>query len=215
MRTAIAVLLLSTAAAHAGNNELTIGESTRALRTTSANALTEDSLVGGALAYGRQLDLQLVPGLELWAQATFAWGGADGMMFQTVTTELDTLAFTAGGGLRYPLWRRVVAATGRVELGAARAAVELRDGAGHTASDHGWGAMTSAAVGLELYAIRRDQFGLGLRFELGGVATSSIPLTAIPVEENDQMLELEMTAASLGSLNLSGPVFTAALVGQF
>ena len=214
MRTAI-VLLLFTATAHADRNELTIGSSTRALRTTSANALTEDSLTGGALAYARQLDLQLVPGLELWAQATFAWGGAEGTMFQTVTTELDTLAFTAGGGVRYPLWRRVVAATGRLELGTARAAVELRDGAGHSASDRGWGATTSATAGLELYAVRRPQFGFGVRVELGAVATSSIPLTATPADTGGNTLELEMTAASLGSLNLSGPVFAASLVGQF
>ncbi len=214
MRTAI-VLLLLTATAYADDNELTIGSSTRALRTSSANALTEDSLTGGALAYARRLDLQLVPGLELWAQATFAWGGADGTMFQTVTTELDTMAFTAGGGVRYPLWRRVVAATGRLEIGTARAAVELRDGSGHSATDQGWGAITSATAGLELYAVRKPQFGFGVRFELGAVATSSISLTATPADDGGKTLELDMMAASLGSLNLSGPVFAAALVGQF
>lgn len=201
--------------AHANDNELTISESLRALRTTSANAITEDSLFGGALTYGRQLGIELVPHLELWAHATFSWAGAEGMMFQTINTELDTLGLTAGARARYPLWRRHLAATARVDLGAARAALELRDTSGRSASDAGWGGTTSAAFGLELYLVRVQRFALGVRFEIGVVATSSIPLTATPAPGSEDTLELEMSAASLGDLNLSGPAFTASVVSQF
>src|SRR5690606_34187492 len=79
MRTAILLCFATTAAtatAYADNNELTIGGTARALRTTSANALTDDSLGGGTFAYARRLDLELLPGLELWPEATFAWGAA-------------------------------------------------------------------------------------------------------------------------------------------
>lgn len=218
MRTAILLCFATTAAtatAYAENNELTIGGTARALRTTSANALTDDSLGGGTFAYARRLDLELLPGLELWPEATFAWGAARGTMFQTITTELDTLAFTIGARGRYSLWRRNVAATARVDLGTARAAVALRDSAGRSATDHGWGATTSAAAGLELYLVRKPQFGLGVRFELGAVAVSPIELTATPADDGGDVLELDTMATSLGSLNLSGPMFAAALVGQF
>jgi hypothetical protein len=56
---------------------------------------------------------------------------------------------------------------------------------------------------------------VGLRFELAAVATSSIPLIATPDSGSDDTLRLEMTAASLGELNLSGPSFAASIVGQF
>jgi hypothetical protein len=206
--------LLTASAAHAGNNELTITESTRALRTDSANAVTADSLVGGALTYGRSLGHGLIPRFELWAHGTFAWSDADGTMFQTLSTSLDTLAFTVGARARYELHRLVVASAG-VDVGAARAAVAIRDDMGHSASDHGWGAITSATLGIDGYVFRGQQFALGVRLELGAVATSSIPLTATPDSESEGTLQLEMTAASLGSVNLSGPVFAASIVGQF
>ncbi len=211
MRSVIALVLL-TATAHAGH-EVSIGDSVRALRTSSANALTDDDLFGGTLGYAYLVGRDLIPHLELWAHGTFAWAGADGEMFRTLDTEIDTLAFTAGGGVRYELHPRV-AALARLEIGMLRGAVSLRDDSGHSASDHGWGAMTSASVGIDLYAIRRSRFSLGLRFELAAVATSSIPLTATPDASDDDTLHLEMSPASLGSLNLSGPSFGFSLVGQ-
>jgi hypothetical protein len=211
MRTAIAFLLLTTTA-HAGNNELTITETTRALRTSSANAVTADSLFGGELTYSRRI--ALMPKLELWAQGTFGWGVADGTMFQTLTTELDTLAFTIGGRARYALHHRFDASA-RLDIGAARAALSIADEMGHSASDHGWGAITSAALGIDCYVFHGERYTFAFRFELGAVATSSIPLTARPDSGSEDTLQLEMTAASLGSLNLSGPAFAASIVGQF
>jgi hypothetical protein len=211
MRTAI-ILLLLTSLAHAGNNELAITETSRALRTSSANAVTADSLFGGELMYSRRV--AVLPKLELWAQGTFGWGVADGTMFQTLTTELDTLALTIGARARYALHHRFDASA-RIDIGAARAAFSIRDDMGHSASDHGWGAITSAAVGIDCYAFHGARYALALRFELGAVATSSIPLTATPESGSEGTLQLEMTAASLGSLNLSGPAFAFSLVGQF
>jgi hypothetical protein len=213
MRIVLALLLLTTTA-HAGNNELALGPSTRILRTSSANAVTADSLAGGTLAYARASGIALVPGLDLWATAAFGWGAADGMMFQTLTTELDTLAFTLGGRARYA-WHPRIVASARLDLGTARTALALRDGQGHTADDAGWGATTSAAVGLDLYAVRGSRFALGIRLELGAVATSSIPLTATPASGSEGTLTLEMTAASLGELNLSGTMFAVSAVSQF
>ncbi len=211
MRSAIALLLL-TATAHAGNNELSIASTNRALRTTSASSVTEDSLIGGTLTYSRRA--ALLPRLELWAQTSFAWGSSDGTMFQTLATEIDTLAFTAGGRLRYDI-RRWLVASARLDVGATRAAFALHDDAGHNARDAGWGAITSAALGIDCYAFRGERYALGVRLELGAVATSSIPLTATPDSGSEGTLHLEMTAASLGSLDLSGPAFAASIVGEF
>jgi len=213
MRSAM-VLLLLTATASAGNNELAYTSSTRALRTNSANAITDDSLFGGALSYGRRMSSVATPRLELWVQGTFGWGVADGEMFQTMTTQLDTLALTLGGQLRYRLTRHFVA-SGRLDVGSARAALAIHDDMGHTAGDHGWGAISSAALGIDCYAFAGQRYALSFRAELSAVATSSIPLTATPDATSDDTLHLEMTAASLGGLNLSGPAFGVSAVFQF
>jgi hypothetical protein len=44
---------------------------------------------------------------------------------------------------------------------------------------------------------------------------SSIDMTAKPESESNGTLHLEMTAAGLGSLNLSGSTFSASIVSQF
>ena len=203
----------SPSAAEDGTHEISIGSTSRTLRTSSANALTGDSLGGGALSYAHDVGLELVPGLAVGAHGSFGWGSAGGTMFHTLSTELSSLSFTVGGRARYPLHNRIVA-NARIDLGMARAAVQLRDDAGHTASDHGWGATSHAALGLDLFAVRRPQFSLGMRLELGYVATTPVQLTAAP-SGSDGTLQLEMSAASLGSLNLSGAVFEASVVSEF
>src|SRR6478609_11686744 len=109
MRAAIVLALLTTAAtAHAEGNELSLGESMRTLNTTSAKAVTADGMVGGSVGYARQLNLPVAPHLAVWADATFGWGSADGTMFQTLTTSLDSLMVGVGGRARYQLHRLVV-----------------------------------------------------------------------------------------------------------
>lgn len=213
MRIAIALVFLSTTA-YAEGNELTYGGGFRALHSSSANAVTEDSLAGGQLTYARALDLPLIPDVALWAEAGFGWGGTDGTMFQTLSTDVSSLSFTVGGRARYEL-HRLAAASAHIDLGTARAAFSLRDDAGHTASDHGWGAVTSVGAALDLFAIRSKRFALGLRIDLGYVYASGIDLVATPESSSDGTLQLPMTAAGLGSLDLSGSTFCASLVSQF
>jgi hypothetical protein len=216
LRTTFALLLVSAlaSAAHAGNNELSITETARSLHTTSANAVTEDGLIGGELGYARRIDIPIAPDLTLWARANFGWGVTEGEMFQTMTTNVDTLSLTVGGRARYELHRRVFA-TGHLDVGSTRAALTLEDENGHSARDSGWGPLTQFGLGLDLYAINRPQFSLGLRLELGYVAMSGIDMTAEPASESNETLHLQMTAAGLGSLNLSGSTFAASIVSQF
>lgn len=213
LRTTLALLLLSSVA-YAGNNELSISESRRALHTASANAVTDDGLVGGALAYARRVDLPIIPRLTVWATGNFGWGGTEGQMFNTMNTDVSTIMLSVGGLAHYQLHRLVVA-TGRFDLGSARAALTLQDDAGHSASDHGWAPMTQAALGLDLYAVNRPNFALGLRLELGYVAMGTVDMTAKPDSGSNGTLQLQMTAAGIGGLNLSGSTFAASVVSRF
>jgi hypothetical protein len=213
MRHLLALLLLA-GTAHAGSNELSLGTTTQTLQTSSANALTGDSLVGGRLTYARGLDLQLLPGLALWGEAAIASGNATGTMFQTLDTEIETFGLAFGVRARYALHPRVIASA-RLDLGMMRAAVAIRDQAGRTASDRGWGPSSTATLGVDLLAVRGPRFALGLRTELGLVGVAPIALTGRPEVPDDDTLRLQMSAASLGSVNLSGTTFAMSLVSQF
>ena len=225
MRTPMALFLIAagvtatatavTPPAHADTNhdELWIGGGGRALRSSSANALTGDNLAGTSFGYARDLGIAALPDLTLWAGAGVTTGAADGTMFQTVSTEISTVALTGGLRARYQL-HRLIAASARLELGAQRARVELSDYTGGSASDHGWGAMAQASAALDLFASARPPFGLGVRAEFGYVIAQAIELTAHRDVRGD-VLMLPMDERALGGLDLSGPAFTISLVGQF
>ena|ERR1043165_5142099 len=215
LRTTIALLLLvPVGTAYAGDNEVSLTETARALHTDSANAVTEDGMVTGTLGYARHIDIPLLDNLRLWATGNFSWGGTSGEMFQTMTTDVGTLMFAAGGRAQYQLHRLVVASA-RLDVGTTRASLTLEDEEGHSAKAKGWGPMSQVGLGLDLYAVNKPNFTFGLRLELGYVATGNIDMTAGPPSESNDTLHLQMTAASLGSLNLSGSTFAASVVSQF
>jgi hypothetical protein len=222
MRALISLLLATaaatatgTATAHADTNhdELWIGGGTRGLRSPSANALTGDDLAGTSFGYAHDLGVQVLPALAVWAGAGMTVGDATGTMFQTLSSELSTVGLTGGLRARYQL-HRLIAASARLELGAQRARVAITDNAGSSASDHGWGAMASAGAALDLFAVARPPFGIGLRVEFGYVVAQAISLTARR-DAPDDVLMLPTDEVALGRLDLSGPTFAASLVGQF
>jgi hypothetical protein len=218
MRAALPLLIVlgAGATAHADDNanEIALGAATRTLRSSSANAVTDQSLGGGELSYGRSLGITLMPHLELWAGAGFSWGGASGTMFQTLSTEVDSVAFTLGARARYRLHPRL-AVGGRVDLGTARASLTLRDGVGHSASDAHWGATSSAAISVDLLALVHRNMNFGVRLELGYVATEAIELTGRSESADASTIVLDMMEASLGHLDLGGPYFSASMISQF
>ena len=213
MKTALLLLAALAGAAHAdAKNEVSFGSFDRALHASSANAVTKDSLGGGVLGYARSLELGLSPRLQTWATGGFAWGGANGTMFSTLTTELDTLSFTAGGRARYAVWNHLQVG-GRVDVGTARAALTLREG-NRELYDKGWGLTASAAASVDLLAWSTPGFQLGVRFELGYTITNAIELA--PAEANDSStIQLEMSQASLGHLDLGGTFFSLTVLSQF
>ena len=215
MRALLALVLLA-ATAHADvANEASLGTFSRALRSDSANALTDESLVGPTFGYARRLPVHLAPRLELWATAHVLFAVARGTMFQTLDTELSMFQPSAGVRAVYPLWRRYAIANARFELGAQRVRVELEDAHGHNASDVGWGMTSTAALGVELMPLALDRFELGMRIELGYVATTGVGLTAKSDGPADDMIELDRMAASLGRLEIGGRFVSVTLTAQF
>ncbi len=214
MRTLIVLLLLAGTANADTHNELWTGSFTRALHTDSANALTGDSLGGGSWGYARELPLRTLPDLELWATGNLLWGTVDGQMFETLDTQIETLQFAAGVRARYPVWR-FVSAVARVDVGTQREAVSIEDQMGNSASDSGWGAISTAALGVELMPLSLRRFGLGFRFELGYVAASSVAITAHRAGGPDDTIELDRMAASLGHLDISGRYASFVISARF
>ena len=126
MRAPLVLLFLATSTAPAvADNEVSSGTFTRSLRSSSANAVADENLGGGNLGYGHQLGLELLPNLKLWATAGFTWGGTTSTMFQTLSTEIDMIGFTAGGRAVYSLHPRV-GVSARVDIGTARTALTLQ-----------------------------------------------------------------------------------------
>ena len=214
MRALLLLLLATTAVAHAGpNDELTLGSQTRALRSSSADALTGEGYVGGQLGYGRRLALPILPDIEMWATAGLSWGGASGEMFQTLATDISTVAFTVGGHARYAPYKHLAVSAG-LDLGPHHASLTLTDQNARTASDSGWGALAKASVAVELLAADGPSFAFGLRAELGYVMTSGISLSP-KSPHDDTTLSLMTTQASIGHLDLGGPTFGIAAITRF
>lgn len=215
MRTHLAIALVLLASGTAGaetQNEVTMGSFTRALRTSSANAVTSDSLGGAVVGYARAVDLPLLPRLRTWATIGFAGGSVEGRMFSTLTTNLSTQTFFAGGRAQYDLLR-FVAVGGRLDAGPSRAGLTLTEGS-RTLHDSAWGVAATAAVSLELRALAFPRFKLGLRAELGYTLASKVELA--PAEANDaSTIQLEMSQASLGHLDVSGKFFSMMIASQF
>lgn len=222
MRIAIAAILVSLAvfpaAAHAEparaepNDEMWIGGNLRALRTASANALTAKNLDGTSVGYARALGVAVGPGASVWAEASITTGSAEGTLFQSMSTELDAVALTAGVRLRLPL-HRLIAASAHAGLGAQRVRVAI-DAPGASATDHGWGGLASASAALDLLAVARPRFGFGVRAELGYVVARPIAITPARTSSDD-VLMLPISDVSLGEIDLSGAALTLSLVGQF
>jgi hypothetical protein len=208
---AILLLVLMTASAAAGDNEISAGSSTRALRSSSADALTGDALVGGGVAIARGLDVDVRDDMRVWATADMTWMSADGTMFQTLTTHMFDTMLTAGARLRYTPYRFCALSAG-VALGAQHESVRLIDSADN-ASDTGWGALARGSLQADLLA-DSQHFAFGLRFEVGYVEATGVGLTP-KQERTGDMLTIPVTSATIGHLDLSGPYVNVGLLAQF
>lgn len=219
----LAASLAATAHADPDHIEVSLGASARALRSPSANALTDRNLDGAALGVAREIVRNLggdlgvdsgpgaLAGLSLWAEAGVITSTATGTMFQSLSTSIEGVAITGGLGARYRL-HRVVGLDLHAGLGAQRARVAISD-ATATAYDHAWGLLAAASAGIDIFAVRRP-FGLGARLEAGYALAQGIALTPHTDQPGDAR-PLAMTAAGLGRLDLSGPSASLSMFAQF
>ena len=67
-------------------------------------------------------------------------------MFQTLSTEIDTLGLSGGARARYRLHDRV-SASARLDLGAARTSLRAHRQMAHTAADASWGGIATPPSG--------------------------------------------------------------------
>lgn len=212
MRTAlIAIALCAASPALAGNNEVTIGNTNRSLRTASANAVTSENLGGVQLGAARQIHLDLVSNLQIWATLGLASTGAEGELFG-MPTEIDALDITFGGTARYVLHRHL-AFIAHVDAGPSRSSLVI-DGNEKRVADSSWGATATGALGVDLFLVAYPRFSLGARFEMGYTTHSAAALS--PVEgSSDDMLVLSESQASIGHLDLRGRFYAFSLLSQF
>lgn len=216
MRVLAILVLLSAGVASADNHELLVGWQDRSMRAPSADAVTGDNLGGASIGYAHVLPMSPVPGLELWVGGGMELGAAEGEMFQTLTSELSSVAFVATARARYPLWGPVLA-TARLSLGAANTSLSLTDESGMKVSDSSWGTTGTAAAGLDVM-ISHDMpilRSLGARLELGYTRASAPALTLRPDTPDDGTLRLPMTEASIGHLDLSGRFIAITCFSEF
>jgi hypothetical protein len=205
-------LLLMCSTAYAGN-EVSIGASNRALRSSSADALTGDSLISGQLGVARELHFA-IRDVAIWATGAMWWGRAKGTLFNDLSTDLEQGAGLIGGRARYVVVRHL-AATAHVQVGVAHTSLALTDSMNRELSDARWGGIAEGAIGLDLFAVDQKRLTLGARLELGYVAATAVTLTGKASHPDDGTLRLPMTQASLGQLDLSGPYAGIAVVSQF
>lgn len=215
MRTLLCLMILA-GTAHAGDNEVSFGSNARALRSSSADAVTGDSLLGGSLGFGRALHtIELPRHFTLWSDVGLTWSSASGSMFTVLATDLFDTTITAGLHVRYRPVRNVGVSAG-VAIGAQHASLSITDTMDHTASDTAWGAVARASTQIDLLAVDLPRFAIGLRVELGYLFSQGIEL--IPTEKRTDAadtLHIPMQEASLGHLDLGGAFINIGLVSQF
>jgi hypothetical protein len=211
MRTLLFAILLAASPAFAGDNELTLGTTSRSLRTASANAVTSENLGGVQLTAARQIHLDLMANLQIWGAVGFVHASAEGELFG-MPTDLDAIDVTFGGNARYELHPHF-ALVARLDAGPSRTSLSI-EGLGHTVSDARWGASTTGALGVDALLVAYPRFSLGARFELGYTVHSAPALS--PVEGSQgHMLELSESQASVGHLDLGGRYVAFSLLSQF
>jgi len=202
--------------ANANPYELSIGGSTRALRSTSADAVTADSLDGGVATVARALPISPLPDLEISAEAGVRWGSAHGTMFQTMETTLDQIDLTLGARARYALLSHF-AATAHAAFGPARTALELDEAtatAQLSAKGSSWSAMVEAGAGIEAMANPRTFLECGARFEVSYIEARPAAIT-FDSGSGDASLQINRMTSSLGHLDASGPLASLVLWARF
>ena len=166
-------------------NEITVGMTTRALRSSSANAVTGDSYIGGQLAF-RASPARRTRSPRRGDRA-LAWAGADGTLFD-MTTELERVPRRCARRTRWCRISRRCGGAGRCRTHVA----SLTDAMDRTVSDHG-SAHRAGRARPPSARRRRRSLQAGCASELGYVAAAAVGLAGKSARPNDGTLRLQMT----------------------
>ncbi len=223
---ALAVLgvVLAQAPAHAERFDLSIGSTVRYARSASVDALSADdahsffSLIGAV-----RLDRPLIPGFDLFLEGTFETGSIEGTSLRRIDSSTGITGAMVGGRVQRSLPRRITGFA-RVGFGMSKMSLSLTDrlGGAATLRDSAYVGTTYVAAGLEFLPIRRRdaggavRFAMGLRVEVGYLASTSAEMYANPENDgDDSALRIPTAPASLGTLDASGRTYRVGLVGRF
>lgn len=195
--------------------EVNTGSTLRYLPSSSMDSITGDRSIGmGYIEVGvRVPELSLGPSLVPEFSLSYGGGQVKGTSFQRIGSVLTLDTFVASARLRRSLLDRL-SGFASVGLGISQSSLELTASARPLQSDSS-AALASASAGLEYDLVPRSVFTLALRVEAEYQAVGSMAFQATPMSEGEDRIDLKLRAASLGSLNTSGPGFRLGLVGRF
>lgn len=217
-------LLVAANTAFADRVELSLGTTAHYLRSSSAEAITDDNMAAFSLTGAVEIPWIHLPGTETLLELGFEAGAVGDRSFQTMNTDSSLLHATIGARLRRPLWSRLVL-NGRAAFGAARVKVKFSDAfsAVEPISDREYAASAYLGTGLDLLLAhgrnrKHDtRYALGLRAELGYQAMAGVELFGDPESrsDDDDIIRIPAASASLSDLDLSSWTFRFGVVGRF
>jgi hypothetical protein len=184
-----------------------IGTQTRYFGDTSAAALTPEPMLGPQLTVGRHLVGLPGPrgGFDLAGFIRVTGGQASGLIFNSLGTQVDQLAFTGGARLDLAVWRGF-GASAKLDLGAARTAVVIGDNLGAMApvDDSAWGFLGAATLGVKYDGVVRGHYTIGLAFDVGYTVAAPVALHAYPRSRPEEELSISTMYTGLGALDTRG-----------
>jgi hypothetical protein len=213
-----ALTLAAPAVAAADAYELGFVSATRWVTSDSADALGEDDahhqLGVGA---GIRLDGIRPFGLALYFDAEYSHQGMTGTTFQRIDSDMSMHSVRAGARLehRFNDW---AATYGRFSMGYVTANLRLSEELSNLArpmSDRAHGASSAIGGGLDLSLFRGKRFNVLVRTELEYERVSGLEFEASPQRPGDDILTIPVTAASLGTVDMSGFGFRLGIVGRY
>lgn len=207
--------------AHADRLELGIGSTSRFTHADSVLAVHDSRSTGFSM--DTAFRWASFAGFDLLADASFdtdtAWATTFQRMHTATTTQVVLLGVRVRRSLPY-----AASAHARLALGATRLGLQIDDLDGRSqVADHGRATSAYIGAGIDCVPLRprmangREMFSLGVRVELGYLATTAVGFSAESPDPDmpDGTIEIPARAASLGDLDMSALTLRLALVARF
>jgi hypothetical protein len=210
----ITLLLAFSSVSGAREFETSAGIVTQAFPSSSMDAVRADVTGFHSVTIATEAPIPLAA-FPTWIDVSWIGGSTAADDFQAFNASLDVETAQAGLRAEHAL-RPWLYATARAAVGVAHAQLALHPFDGSPAmTDGSWGFCVAGALGLDLRLVRWRHGSITLRGEGGWLETTSFSFAAKPETPDDGKNHLRTLAASLGSLDPSGPSVTFSLVARF